>query len=161
MINSNLNTIVPINLTNFRKASNQYNFSTEEKAEMIASLQFFGPNLKNFVFSFYKAFISKKISKFDRKESESSLINMLSASTNLIITCLESPNLLIEYIEILLAHHPSFSKIIQYTDLFVNSFMIAIIDSFKENFNERLGALWFKAVSSFAFSVNLLLKSSC
>ena len=161
MINSNLNSIVPINFTNFRNSNNKYNFSTEEKAEMIASLQFFGPNLKNFVLSFYNAFISKKTIKFDKNGSEDPLINMLSASTNLIITCLESPNLLIEYIEILLAHHPSFSKIIQHTDLFVNSFMIAITDSFKENYNERLGALWFKAASSFAFSVNLLLKSSC
>ena len=84
---------------------------------------------------------------------------MVSASLNLIITCITDPNPLADYIDILVETHPNFPKLLKNTDLFSKSFMNALIGSFKENYNERLGILWFKAVSTFVISVNTLLKN--
>ena len=158
MINNNLNATVRINYIDIKKKSLYADFSASEKNEMIASLQFIGPDFQSFVISFYGAFLDKKTLKFVQKESEESLINMVSASLNLIITCLDNPIPLADYIDLLAERHPNFPELVKDTDLFAKSFMKAIMSSFKENYNERLGILWFKAVSTFAVSVDYLLK---
>ena len=159
MINANLNATVRINYVDIKKKNLYADFSASEKCEMIASLQFLGPDFQNFVLSFYGAFLDKNTLKFVQKESEESLINMVSASLNLIITCLDSPIPLGDYIDILIQRHPNFPQIVKNTDLFAKAFMRALINTFKENYNERLGMLWFKAVSTFAVSIDYLLKN--
>ena len=41
---------------------------------------------------------------------------------------------------------------IENKDLFVRSFMNAVVYTFKGNYTERLGNLWYKAVTSFVNS---------
>ena len=159
MINTNLNATVRINSVNIKTKNLYEDFSDSEKTEMIASLQFIGSNFQTFVLSFYREFLSRNTLKFVQGESEESLINMVSASLNLIITCLHSPIPLADYIETLVYYNPNFIELVKNSDLFAKSFMKAVLDSFKENYNERLGVLWFKAVSTFAVSVNSLLKN--
>lgn len=159
MINNNLNATVRINYVDVRQKSLYGDFSASEKCEMIASLQYIGADFQNFVLAFYGAYLGKTTLKFVQKESEESLINMVSASLNLIITCLEDPIPLSDYIDILVGTHPTFPEFIKNTDLFTKSFMRALVNTFKGNYNERLGMLWYKAVSIFALSVDHLLKS--
>ena len=159
MINNNLNASVRINYVDLNKKSLYTDFSANEKSEMIASLQYIGPDFQNFILSFYGAFLGKSTLKYVQNESEESLINMVSASLNLIITCLESPIPLSDYIDILIETHPTFPELIKNSDLFIKSFMKAIVNTFKENYNERLGILWYKAVSTFTLSVDYLLKN--
>lgn len=132
-------------------------FSPSEKSEMITSLQFIGPDFQNFIISFYSDFLGiggKNNLHFVQQQSEESLINMISVSLNLIITCLESPTPLVDYLDNLIAQHPNYKGIISNPDLFIKAFMKAIINTFKENYNERLGLLWFNACSIFAHSMN-------
>ena len=159
LINTNLNATIRINYVDLNKKSLYADFSSSEKCEMIASLQFIGSDFQTFILSFYKAFLEKKTLKFVQKETEESLINMVSASLNLIITCIENPIPLADYIDILVATHPKFPELVKDTELFAKAFMKSLIDTFKENYNERLGILWFKAVSTFAISVDFLLKN--
>ena len=158
MINHNLNATVRINYVDIKKKNLYTDFSASEKHEMIASLQFI-TDFQSFVLSFYGAFLDKKTLKFVQNESEESLINMVSASMNLIITCLDNPIPLVDYIDLLAERHPNFPALVKDTDLFAKSFMKAIMDTFKKNYNERIGILWFKAVSTFAISVDYLLKN--
>ena len=126
---------------------------------MLASLQFIGQDFQTFVLSFYKEFLGKNTLKFVQQETEESLVNMISSSLNLIITCLENPFPLADYIAIIVSNYPKFPEMIKNKDLFVKSFMNALLNCFKENYNERLGMLWYKAVSIFSVSVDFLLKS--
>ncbi len=157
-MNANLKASVRINYVDIKKKNLYADFSPSEKCEMIASLQYLGPDFQQFVLSFYGAFLGKKTLKIVQNETEESLVNMVSASLNLIITCLESPIPLAEYIDTLIQRHPNYPAMVKNTDLFAKSFMKALINTFKENYNERLGMLWFKAVSTFAVSVDNLIK---
>ena len=159
MLKPNLNATVRINNIDIKKKSLYDEFLPSEKNEMIASLQFIGTDFQTFVLSFYRTFLGKSTLKFVQNQSEESLINMVSASLNLIITCISDPNPLADYIDILVETHPNFPELLKNSDLFSKSFMNALIGAFKKNYNERLGVLWFKAVSTFAVSVNSLLKN--
>ena len=127
--------------------------SSEEREELIASLTFLGPKLQSFVVTFYESFLAKKTLNFIQNNSKESLINMLSASLNLIISSIQQPLPLEEYLNILITNYPSFTSMMKNKDLFVSSFMNAVIYTYKKNYNERLGNLWYKAVSNFATSV--------
>lgn len=159
MLNTNLNATVRINYVDLNKKDLYADFSNSDKCEMIASLQFIGPDFQTFILSFYRAFLEKKTLKFVQNETEESLVNMVSVSLNLIITCIENPIPLTEYIDNLITKHPKFPEMVKDTNLFAKAFMKALLDTFKENYNERLGILWYKAVSTFAVSVNYLLKN--
>ena len=54
MINSNLNATVRINNVDIKKKSLFDEFSSTEKSEMIASLQYIGSDFQTFVVSFRK-----------------------------------------------------------------------------------------------------------
>ena len=113
--------------------------------------------MEEFVITFYKNFLEEKTLKIIQSSTKESLINMITSSLNLIISSIEQPIPLEEYMEILIDKHPNFVNIIKNSDLFTKSFMKALVDTFKGNYNDRLGSLWYKAVSNFCTSVNLLL----
>lgn len=160
MINNNLNATIRINTVDITKKTLFTDFSASEKCEMIASLQYIGTDFQSFVLSFYGGFLVDKYNlKFVQKESEESLINMLTVSLNLIITCIETPFPLADYIENIANSYPTYRELVKNTDLFAKAFMKALVGTFKENYTERLGVLWFKAVSTYAVSVNHLLKN--
>lgn len=158
MINNNLNATIRIDVVDINKKSLFTDFSASEKNEMIASLSYIGPDFQTFVLSFYRGFLGKDTLPFVKNESEESLINMLTVSLNLIITCIETPFPLADYIENIAQNYPNYPQLVKNTDLFAKSFMKALIGTFKDNYTERLGVLWYKAVSTFAVSVDSLLK---
>lgn len=159
MFRPNINAHIPSPDVADKKRNLYLQFSQSEKEEILASLQFIGPDFQNFVKAFYNSFSEKSTSTFIENNSEESLINMLSSCLNLIITSLEQPIPLDEYMDILKVRHPSFPGMIKNKDLFVKSFMRAIIETFQNNYNERIGNLWFKAVMSFTTTVSLFFSS--
>ena len=153
MFNPNLNSNAQFNNMYARKNELFLDVSSEEREELIASLSFLGPKLQSFVVTFYESYLDKKTLSFIQNNTKESLINMLSASLNLIIASIQQPLPLGEYLNIMMTNYPSFTDMMKNKDLFVSSFMNAVIYTFKTNYNERLGNLWYKAVFNFASSV--------
>lgn len=131
-----------------RMAQN-FKISDIERQELISTLPIIGGNLENFVSHFYEHFLEKDTLKFIQQNSNESLINMFSSSLNIIISHTNDTFPLNEYLDVLITQHPGIKIMMHHKELFVNSFMQALIDTFKENYTERLGMLWFKSVSSF------------
>ena len=162
MINPNYNTRLLLNNMYTKKKELCINLPLEEREELLASLQLLAPKLESFIRSFYESYrenqkldlISKEF--LFNKQSET-LINMLSASLNLIISSIQQPLPLDDYLYILTTNYPNFSIMIRKKDLFIRSFMNAIIDSFKGNYYERLGNLWYEVIFKFVTSVNACL----
>ena len=153
MINPNVNVNPPVNNMYARSNELYVDVSPPEREELIASLKFLAPKLQSFVVTFYESFLEKQTLNFIQNNNKESLINMLSASLNLIISSIQQPLPLDDYINILTTNYPSFPSMIKNKDLFVRSFMNAVVYSFKGNYTERLGNLWYKAVTSFVTSV--------
>ena len=148
------------NFNQNQQTNNFVEFSTDEKQELIDSLQYLGLNFENFVISFYETFLQNKTLEIIQNNTKESLINMLVASLNIIISSIEHPIPIIEYKNILNSKYPDFTNMLMKRDLFIKSFMFAIVDTFKDNYNERLGYLWFKQVSDFINSYFLSLKQN-
>ncbi len=159
MFRPNINAYIPAPDIAGKKKDLYLGFTSIEKGEMISSLQFIGPDFQKFIKSFYESFSEKSTIIFVKNTSEESLINMLSSCLNLIISSLEQPIPLDEYMDILKSRHPNFPGMIKNKDLFVKSFMQAIINTFKNNYNDRIGNLWFKAVTIFVSTVSLFYSS--
>ena len=157
MFRSNLNANIPINNLTPKKKDLYIEFSSYEKEEIISSLQFMGPDFENFVKIFYESFSEKNSSIFMQNKSEEDLINMLSTCLNLIVTSLEQPIPLDEYVSILIERHPNFNEIIKDKDLFVKSFLKSIVGTFKENFNDRLGGLCYRDALIFTVTMKSFL----
>ena len=153
MINPNVNINTPINNMYLRSNELYVDVSAPEREELIASLKFLAPKLQSFVVTFYESFLEKQTLSFIQNNTKESLINMLSASLNLIIASIEQPLPLDDYLNVLVNSYPSFPSMIKNKDLFVRSFMNAVVYSFKGNYNERLGNLWYNAVASFVTTV--------
>ena len=152
MINPNVNVNPPVNNMYARSNELYVDVSSPEREELIASLNFLAPKLQSFVVTFYESFLEKQTLNFIQNNTKESLINMLSASLNLIISSIQQPLPLDDYINILITNYPSFPSMIENKDLFVRSFMNAVVYTFKGNYTERLGNLWYKAVTSFVNS---------
>ena len=157
MINSNVNVHVPVTNVHPQMMQRYSGLSNDEKQELIASLQYISPGIDIFIKNFYKSYSTTQTQLFLLRYSEEELINMFSSGLNLLITSLASPIPLDDYIESLNAKQPNFTTLIQNKRLFISSFMRAIIDTFQGNYNERLGQLWYKSVSNFIFSMNVIL----
>ena len=148
------------NFNQNQQTNNFVEFSTDEKQELIDSLQYLGLNNENFVISFYETFLQNKTLEIIKNNTKESLINMLVASLNIIISSIEHPIPIIEYKIILNSKYTDFTNIIMKRDLFIKSFMFGFVDTFKDIFNERLGYLWFILVSDFFNSYFLSFKQN-
>ena len=153
MINSNLNATAPRPNVYVQNKVLKIDFSPDQRQEVLASLEFLGPGLSNFIEGFFNHFTTHKTKEFIFKHTEESLTNMLSSSLNLIISSIDQPIPLVEYITIIEARLPHFKDLLKNKDLFIKSFMNALVDSFQGNYTERLGKLWFKAVTSYVNAV--------
>ena len=126
-----------------------FKITDEERQELTSSIPLLGLNLEKFVSNFYQHFLDKDTLEFIQHHSKESLINMFSSSLNIIIAHTEESFPTEEYINILKAQYPGITIMIQNKGLFISSFMEAIVDTLKENYYDRLGYLWYKAISSF------------
>ena len=161
LINPNLNGRIPLNsLDVMKKEKDLFLILTnDEKEEMISSLAFLGTNFENFVIKFYEGFLASQTLKFIQNRSKEDLINMFSSALNLIITSIEQPIPLEEYMDILINKQPGFAGLIKNKELFIKSFMNALIDSFKQNYTERLGLLWYKSAFNTISQMNTFLNN--
>ena len=126
-----------------------FKITAEEREELTSSIPLLGQNLEKFVSNFYERFLDKDTLKFIKHHSKESLINMFSSSLNVIIAHTDESFPTDEYINLLKTQYPGISIMVQNRGLFISSFMQAIVDTLKENYNDRLGYLWYKAISSF------------
>ena len=126
-----------------------FKISDSERQELLSSLSLLGTNLEKFVSKFYEHFLDKDTLRFIQQNSNESLINMISSSLNIIFSHTDESFPLEEYLDVLNTQHPGNKIMMHHKDLYVNSIMQALIDTLKENYTERLGLLWYKAVSSF------------
>ncbi len=126
-----------------------FKISDLERQELTSCVPLLGQNLEKFVSSFYEHFLDKETLKFIQHHSKESLINMFSSSLNIIIAHTDESFPTEEYINILKTQYPGITIMTQNKGLFISSFMQAIVDTLKENYNDRLGYLWYKAISSF------------
>ena len=126
-----------------------FKISDEERQELNASIPLLGLNLEQFVSNFYQHFLEKETLHFIQHHSKESLINMFSTTLNIIIAHTDESFPLEEYITILKTEYPGIVIMIQNKGLFINSFMQALVDTLKGNYTDRLGYLWYKAISSF------------
>ena len=159
MINSNFGANVPVNTANVMKKDVYQSLTNDEKQELLSSLTYIGTHFEKFVITFYEGYLHQQTVKLIRKNSKESLINMFSSAFNLIVSSIEQPIPLDDYIDILKEKHPNFEYFMMNKDLFIKGFMNALINSLKSNYNERIGMLWYKAVSNFTISMNKLLKN--
>ena len=159
MLNYNPSAKIPIHTNHAWLTTPKSRFSDDEKRELISSVLFLGPNFNNFVNSFYKTFQERESTNFIASSSEEALVNILSSSLNLIITSLEQPGSLREFGPILVGRQPNFRRLLKNRELFLKSFIFAIVDTFKDNYNDRLGLLWYRAVSDFSSSINLIINN--
>ena len=159
MINTNLGANVSVNTANVMKKDVYQKLTEDEKQELLSSLNFIGTHFERFVISFYEGYLHPQTVEFIRGNSKESLINMFSSAFNLIVSSIEQPIPLGEYTDILKEKHPKFKYFMMNKDLFVKGFMNALINSLKSNYNERIGMLWYKAVSNFTISMYSLLKN--
>lgn len=123
--------------------------TSEEKQELISSLCLIADNMEQFVVNFYQNFLHEKNLNLIKQNTNESLINMFSSSLSMIISQIEHPFPIEEYIDILSVKHPDFMSMMIDKDLFQKSFMNALIDTFGENYTEHLGNLWHTAVSNY------------
>ena len=128
-----------------------FKISEEERQELTSSVSLLGLNLEQFVSNFYQHFLDQETLEFIQHHSKESLINMFSSSLNIIIAHTDESFPLGEYIDILKTQYPGISIMLQNKGLFISSFMQALVDTLKENYTDRLGYLWYKAISSFVF----------
>jgi hemoglobin-like flavoprotein len=157
MINPTANAHVYVNNADIRKKNQIFELTQNEKQEFLSSLPLLSPDFEKFVKSFYKSFLEINTLKLVQNKSNESLINLLSSSLNIIICTIEHPIPIDDYMDILITKHPDFKEMIKNKDLFVKSFIYAIIDTFASNYNDRIGAIWTKAIANFVVSVNLFL----
>ena len=129
-----------------------FKISDEERQELTSSITLL--NLEQFVSNFYQHFLDQETLEFIQHHSKESLINMFSSSLNIIIAHTDESFPIDEYINILKAQYPGITIMVQNKGLFISSFMQAFVDTLKENYNDRLGYLWYKAISSFIFKFN-------
>jgi hypothetical protein len=128
-----------------------FKISDEERQELNSSLPLIGLNLEKFVSNFYQHFLEKETLEFIQHHSKESLINLFSSALNIIIAHTDGSFPLEETINIFKAQYPGITILIHHKGLFINSFMHAFIETIKENYNDRLGYLWYKAISSFIY----------
>lgn len=161
MLNYNSSGTIPVH-NSYVWSSNQLvtPVSAIEKQEIISSLLFLGPNFNDFVNSFYKTFQERKLDDVF-KSSEESLVNSLSSSLNLLITSLEQPDSLKELAPTVIERYPNLKNLVRDKNLFLKSFMGALVDTFKNNYNDRLGLLWYKALFKVVseFRVQIIMKN--
>ena len=155
MLNSPSTSVRPVNNFKLKTKEQLLEFSTDEKKEIINSLEFLGLIFENFVVSFYKNFLAEQTLKFIKNNSKENLINMLTTSLNIIVSSIEHPIPLEEYVQILDLKYPYFSDLIKKPDLFTQAFMFAIIDTYKENYTDRLGELWYRIAFKFVTEMYL------
>ena len=126
-----------------------FKVSAEERQELNSSIPLLGANLEDFVSNFYQHFLEQETLDFIQHHSKESLINMFSSSLNIAIAHTDESFPVDEYITILKTEYPGITIMVQNKGLFINSFMQAIVDTLKGNYTDRLGYLWYKAISSF------------
>lgn len=126
-----------------------FKITSEERQELNSTIPFLGQNLEKFVSNFYERFLDKDTLEFIQHHSKESLINMFSSSLNVIIAHTDETFPTEEYINMLKAQYPGITIMVQNRGLFISSFMQALVDTLKENYTDRLGYLWYKAISSF------------
>ena len=158
MIRNDFKTNVLLNNTKGEDTRFYIELSELEKEELILSLQFFGFDFEKFVNSFKNNLFEMQRQNFMKKSSDESLFNILSSSLNLIVSSVEQPIALDRYISILDNNYNNFVNLMYNVDLFIKSFMLALISTFGRNYTERLGSLWLHAVSKFYKSVNIYFK---
>lgn len=127
-----------------------FKISDEERQELTSSITLL--NLENFVSNFYQHFLDQETLEFIQHHSKESLINMFSASLNIIIAHTDESFPLAEYLDSIKMQYPGITIMLQNKGLFISSFMQAFVDTLKENYTDRLGYLWYKAISSFVFA---------
>lgn len=126
-----------------------FKMSDEERQELTSSVTLL--DLENFVSNFYQHFLDQDTLEFIQHHSKESLINMFSASLNIIIAHTDESFPFNEYINILKTQYPGITIMLQNKGSFISSFMQAMVDTLKKNYTDRLGYLWYKAISSFCF----------
>ena len=126
-----------------------FKITDEERQELTSSVPLLGLNLEKFVSNFYQHFLDKDTLEFIKHHSKESLINMFSSSLNIIIAHTDESFPTDEYINTLKVQYPGITIMLQNKGLFISSFMQAIVDTLRENYNDRLGYLWYKAISSY------------
>jgi len=146
---SNYNFNIKIQLV--QEIAQIFKVSDEERQELTSTVPLLGLKLEKFVSSFYEHFLEKETLHFIQHHSRDSLINMFSSALNLIIAHTEESFPIQEYIESLKTQYPGISIMMQNKGLFISSFMNAIVETLKENYTDRIGYLWYKAISSFVF----------
>ena len=123
--------------------------TNDEKQELNSSLCLIADNMEQLVVHFYQNFLHEKNLKLIKQNTNESLINMFSSSLSMIISQIEHPFSIQEYFRILLMKHPDFITMMEDKNLFQQSLMNALIDVFGVNYSERLGNLWYRAVSNY------------
>ena len=126
-----------------------FKISDEERQELTACIPLLGQKLEKFVSNFYEYFLDKDTLHFIQHHSKESLINMFSSSLNIIIAHTDESFPTEEYITSLKTQYPGITIMVQNKGLFISSFMQALVETLKENYTDRLGYLWYKAISSF------------
>ena len=126
-----------------------FKINDQERQELTSSIPLLGANLEKFVSSFYEHFLDQDTLHFIQHHSKESLINMFSSSLNVIIAQTDESFPLEDNINKLKTQYDGILILVHIMVLFISSFMQAIGDTLKENYTDRLGYLWYKAISGF------------
>lgn len=133
--------------------------SMDEKEEIINSLDFLADNVENLVVNFYDYFLDEQNVNLINQITNESLINMFSSSLSIIISQIENPFYIQEYIRILSLKYPNLISMMSDKELFQQSFMNALIDTLGENYTAHLGNLWQKAIVNYMSEIENYFKA--
>ena len=120
--------------------------SDADKDMLLSSLPIIRENLDLFVIKFYSYFLKTDAGRLFKDTAMETQYRMFHSSLGIIITHIEHPALLEDHLRHLLRNHGKYGVLTSDLDLFIDSFMEALQDIYKDQFSTYRD-IWFNLIN--------------
>ena len=119
----------------------------DEKEDLFASLNFLKFQIDQVIEKFYYYFLKTDIVELFRQTNMVKQRMMFNTTLGIIISNIDNPILLQEQLDELVVSHMKYGVKPDYIDIFIDSFIKALNDSFSGSNKERYVSLWSKLIT--------------